>query len=431
MTVPYALDVSHSSTKSWIKLLCRWRGSLYKAVFPQLAVWLLAYLAISFVYRFVLPYDVQTQFDYLAVYLSKGIDSYIPLTFMLGFFVSFVIARWSSILNGIGWIDNAAMSFAAYIKGTDEETKLLRRTLVRYMVLNQALVLRDISIQVRNRFPSIETLQAAGLLTDKELVVLQDIQDHYGRYWTPLQWCYQHIVEARETGKITSDHLLGKITTEIQNFQLGLATLLKYDWVPVPLVYPQLIFLSVRAYFFICLISRQFLRSDKFDIVFPVATMIQFIVYMGWLKVGEMLLNPLGDDDDDLECNHVIDKNLITGLTLVERAEHSAPPMTKDAFWDERQIAPLYTKKTARRYVHPLIGSAAGLDLLKNEKEIIMTPHRAVLKKMTAEQKKNSTKIVEIERPMTARNDPEAQGLMLVKHHRTPTKFHPVMTKRC
>ena len=44
--------------------------------------------------------------------------------------------------------------------------------------------------------------------------------------------------------------------------------------------------------------------------------MLQFIVYMGWMKVAEALLNPLGNDDDDLECNYVIDKNLIVSLTL-------------------------------------------------------------------------------------------------------------------
>lgn len=43
----------------------------------------------------------------------------------------------------------------------------------------------------------------------------------------------------------------------------------------------------------------------------PIVTMIQFTVYVGWMKVAEALLNPLGEDDDDLECNYVIDKNLI------------------------------------------------------------------------------------------------------------------------
>lgn len=74
-----------------------------------------------------------------------------------------------------------------------------------------------------------------------------------------------------------------------------------------------------------------------------------------------MLLNPLGDDDDDLECNHVIDKNLTAGLVIVERTDEKVPPMQKDIFWELDQIAPLYTINAAKRYVHPLIGSAAGV----------------------------------------------------------------------
>ena len=60
------------------------------------------------------------------------------------------------------YLFSVAVNVATLIRGTDEHTRILRRTLIRYMVLTQTLVLRDISLQVRKRFPTLETLIAAG-----------------------------------------------------------------------------------------------------------------------------------------------------------------------------------------------------------------------------------------------------------------------------
>lgn len=38
-------------------------------------------------------------------------------------------------------------------------------------------------------------------------------------------------------------------------------------------------------------------------------TMLQVFFYLAWIKVAEELLNPLGDNDEDFECNYVIDYN--------------------------------------------------------------------------------------------------------------------------
>ncbi|CZR14430.1 Bestrophin homolog [Caenorhabditis elegans] len=36
------------------------------------------------------------------------------------------------------------------------------------------------------------------------------------------------------------------------------------------------------------------------------------------MKVAEILLNPMGEDDDDFELNYVIDKNFYIGMTIVD-----------------------------------------------------------------------------------------------------------------
>lgn len=404
MTISYTLDVSKSDHRGFFRLLCRWRGSVWKAMAFQLTIWVVAYLIISIIYRFILSEEQQIVFESLAYYLNTGLDSVIPLTFMLGFFVTFVVGRWGHILNGMGYIDNSAVNFATFIRGSDTETQILRRNLVRYMVLTQALILRDISVQVRKRFPALDTLVAAGLMTKAEMDIIERIHDSYSRYWTPIHWCYSLLYEARLQGKITSDFFLDRVTHEVQNFRHGLASLLKYDWVPIPLLYPQVIFMAVRAYFFICLFSRQFIvrpganHKSEIDLWLPITTIVQFVVYVGWMKVAEALLNPLGEDDDDLECNYIIDKNLITGLTLVTETPKWIPEQKKDPFWDEHHIAPLYSLEAASRTVHPLIGSASKINLVKNKSKVVMLPHKSKLAKMGEEDQRAHLKVVNVER---------------------------------
>jgi bestrophin-2 len=44
-------------------------------------------------------------------------------------------------------------------------------------------------------------------------------------------------------------------------------------------------------------------------IYMPIFTIIEFIAYLGWVKVAETMLNPWGDDDEDFQVNYLIDRN--------------------------------------------------------------------------------------------------------------------------
>lgn len=54
----------------------------------------------------------------------------------------------------------------------------------------------------------------------------------------------------------------GWILQEIKLFRTNMAILCNFDWVPLPIMYPQLIVLAVHTYFLICVLSRQFIISD-------------------------------------------------------------------------------------------------------------------------------------------------------------------------
>ncbi len=53
----------------------------------------------------------------------------------------------------------------------------------------------------------------------------------------------------------------------------------------------------------------------------PFFTILEFVSYMGWIKVAETLLNPFGDDDEDFQINYLIDRNLQVSYMIVDDAE--------------------------------------------------------------------------------------------------------------
>ena len=40
----------------------------------------------------------------------------------------------------------------------------------------------------------------------------------------------------------------------------------------------------------------------------PVFTILEFFFFMGWLKVAESLVNPFGENDEDLEILYMIER---------------------------------------------------------------------------------------------------------------------------
>ncbi|VDM77418.1 unnamed protein product [Strongylus vulgaris] len=82
------------------------------------------------------------------------------------------------------------------------------------------------------------------------------------KYWVPINWALAIVSDAFKKTYIGNPPSLTLIIREINTFRAGLALLCNYDWVPIPIAYPQVVFLAVRSYFIICLVSRQYLIGD-------------------------------------------------------------------------------------------------------------------------------------------------------------------------
>ncbi|CAJ0603932.1 unnamed protein product [Cylicocyclus nassatus] len=380
MTVSYNADVSSASGFTFVRLLLRWRGSIWKSIMLELVMWIIFYYIIFGVYRYALPTGAQRTFERIATYCDKNLV-HIPLTFMLGFFVSMIVDRWRNTFNNMGWIENLALTVANLLRSNTAEARQMRRNIVRYCVLSQVLVFRDLSLKVRRRFPNLDSVVTAGFLHENELQSLTEIRIVYNKYWVPINWALNTCVKALEKGYFETPYAMIVVQTEIKTFRTALAMLCNFDWVPVPIAYPQVVFLAVRSYFIICLISRQFVLGEEpmfrsiIDLYVPFMTVLEFIFVVGWMKVAEALLNPLGEDDDDFECNFLIDKNIATGLMIVDNQYGFCPEPAPDCFSDP-DYKPLYSEDSHLHGAdHALVGSAENYDFTKGE-EVKMVSKR-------------------------------------------------------
>ncbi|GMS93404.1 hypothetical protein PENTCL1PPCAC_15579, partial [Pristionchus entomophagus] len=364
MTVSYTAEVSTASHKfSFMRMLFRWRGSLWKLVWLELLLWCAAFTMLSMSYRLAMSEDQRIQFEWVCLHCGRYAD-FLPHSFLLGSYVTFVVSRWHKQFNTIGWVDKSIMLTSSYIGGSSDRARALRRGVARQMCLLQVLIYRLICVPVRRRFPTLESLRDAGYLLPDEL---PDIADT--KFYTPIKWAMEYVRMAREEGMITSDNAVQDIYQELLKLRGKLLSTFLYDWVPVPLNYTQIVFIAVRMYFVVELLGRQFLDPTRvgphrhsIDCYVPFLSIYQFIVYVGWVKVAEALLNPFGEDDDDFETNWIIDRNLKVGFDIADHAADFPPPLEKDMYWDEPELVPFYSAETATDEQHGAIGSAVEND---------------------------------------------------------------------
>ena len=133
----------------------------------------------------------------------------------------------------------------------------------------------------------------AGLMTVNELREFDNIVSPQMKYWVPINWCFLLCRKARELGMIESDIILVDVMDKIRMFRQNVLALTLYDWVPIPLVYTQVVNLTVRSFFVIALMGRQYLIHDRdtpnaktIDLYLPIMSILQFVLFIGWMKVG-------------------------------------------------------------------------------------------------------------------------------------------------
>lgn len=372
MTVTYTARVANARFGGFSKLLLLWRGSIYKLLWRELLCFLGLYMALSAAYRFVLTEEQKRYFEKLVIYCDQY-ASLIPVSFVLGFYVTLVVHRWWNQYLSMPMPDPLMCVVVGTVHGRDERGRLYRRTLMRYAGLSGVLILRSVSTAVFKRFPTIDHVVEAGFMTREERKKFENLNSPYNKYWVPCVWFSNLAAQARREGRIRDNGALKLLLEELNVFRGKCGMLFHYDWISVPLVYTQVVTIAVYSYFLACLIGRQFLdpaqgyKDHDLDLCVPIFTLLQFFFYAGWLKVAEQLINPFGEDDDDFETNFLIDRGFQVSMLAVDEMYDDLAMLEKDLYWDAAEARAPYTAATAFLRQQPFQGSTFDITLAKED----------------------------------------------------------------
>lgn len=207
------------------------------------------------------------------------------------------------------------------------------------------MVLRVLSPRVQKRFPKVADMVVAGLLHENELTIIEDLDrkfPNYSKNFLPIVWAATIVTRARKEGRIQDDFAVKTLIEALNKFRGECGMLMTYNTISIPLVYTQVVTIAVYTYFITALIAQQYVKKATALVAgglnidfFPFLIILQFVFYMGWLKVAETLMNPFGEDDDDFDVNSMIDKNLQSSYLIVDEMHNEHPELLKDQYWDE------------------------------------------------------------------------------------------------
>ncbi|XP_056430119.1 bestrophin-3 isoform X2 [Hyla sarda] len=376
MTVTYSSKVANATFFGFHRLLLRWKGSIYKLLYREFLLFISLYTTLSVIYRFFLTDSQKRYFEKLSLYCDRYAEQ-IPVTFVLGFYVTLVVNRWWNQFVNLPWPDRLMLLISSNVHGRDEYGRLLRRTLMRYVNLTSLLIFRSVSTAVYKRFPTMDHVVEAGFMTADERKIFDNLKSPHLKYWVPVVWFGNIASKARSEGRIHDSVDLQLMLNEMNRYRSWCGLLFGYDWVGIPLVYTQVVTLAVYTFFVACIIGRQFLDPSQayaghdLDLYVPIFTLLQFFFYAGWLKVAEQLINPFGEDDDDFETNWCIDRNLQVSLMAVDEMHLNLPKMARDIYWNDTDVRPPYTLAAADYCIPSFLGSTVqkGEDWLLDEEK--------------------------------------------------------------
>ncbi|PAA85126.1 hypothetical protein BOX15_Mlig032475g1 [Macrostomum lignano] len=434
MAVSYAAKIYTKDRLFFIKLLFRWAGSVWQLLWVDFLVFVALYVSLAVLYQLILYNDAKMKATFeVTVSWLKTVSTSVPLSFMLGFFVSSVVQRWWSVCMSIPWVQTPSFYCQALLDSPkasrSDLARKLRITVLRYLNLAWILMMARVSLHIRERFGYFEPKSKTKkfkhtwkrrlkmvnsdikvqkyfgqLVTDNEVLAFgrsaqlssENKHSYDPEYWLPLVWATRLIRRARNLDCIANERHCLWLMDIVQKFRFDLQKIWMYSEFNIPLVYTQVAVTAVYLYLACTIVSTQLMDSDivqsstaTFNVngtysrttgqqvlaFIPLLGGLEFIFYLGWFKIGMCLLNPMGKDEADIPMSDILNSNL-KGAIKMGGAEDSIFPrgLTDSGEAEEAQVADfLGCFDFSQVHAHDKFGSAE-----QTERQL----NKAMLKRM-------------------------------------------------
>ena len=247
------------------------------------------------------------------------------LTFLLGFYVSFIFRRWWNqvsrvptidpcclLLQGLLWCDPEKGEDNVFVKEGVSVTRF-KQTVARYCLLSWTMCMSMLSPPLYEKFKTPQDFHDHKLLTHEEYIKLKtksETGDGWKVKWAvPLIWANTLLCDASTKPK-DAEFFKVKDAKEIlrpmAELQRKLEFVSRYADNRIPPMVGQAIRLCTLFWFFMGIFSSQgLLQAQEDKITLPVALLfnfplthcIKYILVFSWLLVATYLENPFGYDE--------------------------------------------------------------------------------------------------------------------------------------
>uniref|UniRef100_A0A915CPU0 Bestrophin homolog n=1 Tax=Ditylenchus dipsaci TaxID=166011 RepID=A0A915CPU0_9BILA len=213
-----------------------------------------------------------------------------------------------------------------------EKERQIRMTICKYWNLSFVILLREISVPTKKKFPTMQdlcpdlaTLEQVRLLSQAEIKLDEgEVRTGYRKscvYFLPLCWMQDLIKKSADDGNFLKIHLPAIYEEIAHTRQVMLSLLTQNSIFELPALFTQVALVAllsiscVQGDMKISAIFGSFLNHpsansfcDQFispvclqytglnytvDYVVPFYTIYEFIIYVGWIKAAMSMLNPL------------------------------------------------------------------------------------------------------------------------------------------